>query len=56
MKGLLAGLKIEMFEPLMSKGLPTPDDLTAVDKLAADIQARHADLDQADRDSLRPGA
>jgi flavorubredoxin len=56
LKGLLAGLKIEMFEPLMSKGLPTPDDLTAVDKLAADIQARHADLDQADRDSLRPGA
>jgi flavorubredoxin len=44
LKGLLAGLKIEMFDPLMSKGLPTPEDLAAVDKLAETIQARHAAL------------
>jgi len=42
LKGLLAGLKLEMFEPLMSKGLPTTEDLTAVDKLAEAIVARHA--------------
>jgi flavorubredoxin len=44
LKGLLAGLKLEMFEPLMSKGLPTALDLAAVDKLAETIQARHAAL------------
>jgi len=44
LKGLLAGLKLEMFEPLMSKGLPTPEDLAAVDKLAATVAARHAAL------------
>jgi flavorubredoxin len=44
LKGLLAGLKLEMFDPLMSKGLPTTEDLAAVDKLADTIQARHAAL------------
>jgi flavorubredoxin len=44
LKGMLAGLKLEMFDPLMSKGLPTPEDLAAVDKLAETIQARHAAL------------
>jgi len=44
LKGLLAGLKTELFEPLMSKGLPTAEDLAAVDKLAETIQARHATL------------
>jgi flavorubredoxin len=44
LKGLLAGLKLEMFDPLMSKGLPTPEDLAAVDRLADTIQARHAAL------------
>jgi len=44
LRGLLAGLKIEIFEPLMSKGLPTAEDLAAVDKLAETIQARHATL------------
>jgi len=44
LKGLLAGLKLEMFDPLMSKGLPTPEDLAAVDKLAETIKARHAAL------------
>jgi flavorubredoxin len=44
LKGLLAGLKLEMFDPVMSKGLPTTEDLLAVDKLAETIQARHAAL------------
>ena len=44
LKGLLAGLKLEMFDPLMSKGLPTPEDLTAVDTLADTIVTRHAAL------------
>jgi flavorubredoxin len=44
LKGLLAGLKLEMFDPLMSKGLPTPEDLLAVDNLAATIEARHTAL------------
>jgi flavorubredoxin len=44
LKGLLAGLKLEMFDPLMSKGLPTDEDLAAVDKLAESIAARHAAL------------
>jgi flavorubredoxin len=44
LKGLLAGLKLEMFDPLMSKGLPTAEDLAAIDKLAETIQARHAAL------------
>lgn len=45
LKGLLSGLKLELFEPLMSKGLPTDADLAAVDQLAQAIQARHAALD-----------
>jgi flavorubredoxin len=44
LKGMLAGLKLEMFDPLMSKGLPTDDDLAAVDKLAEAIKSRHASL------------
>ncbi len=44
LKGLLAGLKLEMFDPLMSKGLPTAEDLAAVDRLAEAIQTRHAAL------------
>ena len=44
LKGLLAGLKLEMFDPLMTRGLPTAGDLAAVDKLAETIQARHAAL------------
>ncbi|MBN2574005.1 MAG: FprA family A-type flavoprotein [Deltaproteobacteria bacterium] len=44
LKSLLAGLKVEMLEPLMSKGLPKPEDLAGIDKLAEAIQARHAAL------------
>jgi flavorubredoxin len=42
LKGLLAGLKLELLDPLMSKGLPTAEDLAAVDKLAETIVAKHA--------------
>jgi flavorubredoxin len=44
LKGMLAGLKLEMFEPVMSKGLPTAADLAAVDQLAETICARHSAL------------
>lgn len=44
LKTLLGGLKLEMFDPLMSKGLPTDADMAAVDQLAQTIQARHAAL------------
>jgi flavorubredoxin len=44
LKGLLSGLKLEMFDPLMSKGLPTSEDLAALEKLADAICARHAAL------------
>jgi len=45
LKGLLAGLKLEMFTPLMTKGLPTAEDLAAVDHLAETIEARHSALE-----------
>lgn len=44
LKGLLGGLKLELLDPLMSKGLPTEEDLSAVDKLAQAIATRHAAL------------
>jgi flavorubredoxin len=44
LKGMLGSLKLEMFDPLMSKGLPTDEDLAAVDKLAEAIKSRHAAL------------
>jgi flavorubredoxin len=44
LKGLIAGLKVELFDPLMCKGLPTPAELAAVDKLAETIRARHVAL------------
>ena len=40
---LTAGLKAEMIEPVLIKGLPGPDDLSKVDGLAAAIAAKHAD-------------
>jgi len=44
LKGLLAGLKLDLLEPLISKGLPTEENLAAVDGLAAAIADRHAAL------------
>ncbi|MFH0916505.1 MAG: FprA family A-type flavoprotein [bacterium] len=39
---LTAGLKAEMIEPVLIKGLPRPEDLTLVDELAATIAAKHS--------------
>ena len=44
LKGLLAGLKLELLEPVISKGLPSEEKLAAVDGLAAAIADRHAAL------------
>ena len=39
---LMSGLKVEMLEPVMSRGAPRAADLEAVDKLAATIAEKHA--------------
>lgn len=41
----LAGLRVDMLDSLLIKGLPTQNDLAAVDQLAATIRDRHAALD-----------
>jgi len=43
-KGLLGNLKAEFLPPVEIKGLPTPQDLAAIDALAATIQTKHAGL------------
>ena len=43
-KGLLGNLKGEFLDPIEIKGLPTEQDLQAIDKLAATIQEKHAGL------------
>ncbi len=43
-KGLVAGLKLGLLEPLMSKGLPSAEALAAVDNLAEVASARHAGI------------
>jgi flavorubredoxin len=40
---LTAGLKAEMIEPVLIKGLPGPEDLGTIDRLAAAIAANHAE-------------
>jgi len=42
---LTAGLKAEMIEPVLIKGLPRPEDLSLVDVLAATIAAKHSAAD-----------
>jgi flavorubredoxin len=44
LKGLLGNLKVEFLDPVEVKGLPTEQDLQAIDALAATIQAKHAGL------------
>jgi len=44
LKGLLSGLKLELLDPVTSKGLPTPTDLAQVDAIADLIVAKHAAL------------
>ena len=38
-----AGLKAELIEPVVVKGLPTDEDLRKVDALADAIAAKHAE-------------
>jgi flavorubredoxin len=40
---LTAGLKAEVIEPVLVKGLPGPEDLSRVDELAAAVAAKHAE-------------
>jgi len=40
---LTAGLKAEVIEPVLVKGLPGPEDLRKVDELAAAVAAKHAE-------------
>ncbi len=42
--GLMGNMKAEMFEPVISKGMPAEDDYTAIDELADNILAKHKDL------------
>lgn len=44
LKGLLAGLKLDLLDPLTTKGLPAEADLATVDRLADTIIAKHAGL------------
>jgi flavorubredoxin len=45
--GALAGLKPEVLEPVICKGLPRADDLAALDRLADAIAERHKGLREA---------
>jgi flavorubredoxin len=41
---MLAGLKLELFDPVLAKGYPREDDLAALDRLADAIQQKHEAL------------
>jgi len=41
---LLPNLKVEILEPVITKGFPKDNDFTAMDKLADEILARHKEL------------
>lgn len=42
--GLMGNMKAEMFEPVISKGMPTEEAYTALDELADSILAKHKGL------------
>ena len=42
--GMIPNLKVEVLEPVVSKGRPTEIDFAALDRLADDILARHTKL------------
>jgi len=44
---LMPQLKLELFEPVVAKGLPRAEDLAALDRLADAIAAKHATLRRA---------
>lgn len=45
--GMLGHLKVEVLEPVLSKGYPQADDFAALDRLADDILARHQEAGAA---------
>jgi len=45
--GLMPQLKLELFEPVVAKGLPRAEDFAALDRLADAIAAKHAPLQRA---------
>ena len=42
--GLMGNLKAEMLEPVLAKGMATPESYSALDELADNILAKHGDL------------
>jgi len=42
--GMIPNLKVEVLEPVVTKGAATKDDLVALDKLADDILAKHKSI------------
>lgn len=42
--GLMGNLKAEMFEPIVAKGLPKPEDFEKLESLAESIQQKHSQL------------
>jgi len=42
--GMITNLKVEVLDPVLCKGLPSPDDLNSLDQLAHSIANRHKDL------------
>ena len=42
--GLMPNLKVEILEPVLSKGLPGNDDFSALDRLADRIEEKHREL------------
>lgn len=47
--GMIPNLKVEVLEPVLSKGLPGSEDLQRIEKLADAIAAKHKELDLKDR-------
>jgi flavorubredoxin len=45
--GMVPNLKVEVLNPVLCKGLPSTDDLKALDKLAESIAKRHKELELA---------
>ena len=43
-KSMLSNLRVELFEPVLIKGLPKEEDFKALDKLADEILTRHKEL------------
>ncbi len=44
LKSLIPNLKVDILEPVLSKGYPQDEDYKALDKLADEIQKKHKDL------------